>query len=193
MRCYHIVARRYHHEVGLSQSFHLTSPIGILIPPIEIMRIQGVVFWEWFGGVVIDAGAERPIVERGGELGSLPQGMVERVDWLLHIQGGWRVQVINRGVEEGIVSGGWRVRSVTSCRIKVVVRIEGRHSEVQASSFGHQSIAWKEPRRPPFARLDTVWGTLCLDNPKRRGRLATTRRWGGTGGARRVWRWTATE
>lgn len=77
MRCYHIVARRYHHEVGLSQSFHLTSPIGVLIPSIEIMRIQGVVFWERFGGEVIDAGAESPVVKRSGELGGLPQGMVE--------------------------------------------------------------------------------------------------------------------
>lgn len=90
------------------------------------MRIQGVVFGEGFGGEMVDVGAERPVVDRRGGLRDLPHGMVERVGWrvrsgLLHIQR-WRgVQVIDRCVEEGIVAGGWRIWSVPSGRIEVVV------------------------------------------------------------------------
>lgn len=76
-RCHEIVALRHHHEVGLPQSFHRTSPIGVLIASVEIMRIEGVVFGESVGGGLVDPGAERAVVERRSGSRDLPEGVVE--------------------------------------------------------------------------------------------------------------------
>lgn len=75
-RCDHIVARRHHHEVGLSQSSHRTLPICVLITSIEIMRIQAIVFGKRVGGKGVDAGAEGVMVEGRGRSGSLGEGMM---------------------------------------------------------------------------------------------------------------------
>lgn len=115
----HIIAPRHYHQVGLPQSFDGSSPIGMLITSVEVMRIQGIVFVKWVDGEVIDMGATSPLLERRGGSEGLPHGLIGRVGWrmregMLRFQCRRRVQVVDGGGEEGIVSGGWRVRSATT-------------------------------------------------------------------------------
>lgn len=94
---------------------------------------------------MMDVGAPGPVFKQGRHLVRQPEGLVEGVGGgmrkgVFRIQR-WRgVQMVGRGVEEGIVSCGGRVGSVTTEGIEVVVRVECRHIGLKTSDIGHQSM-----------------------------------------------------